>query len=180
VAKRPWDRDSGEGEEAWAAFLTYRDMGPDRTLDAVGRRLGKSKVICERWSSRWKWVARCEAWDSHLQRERDRVAAAEAAKWERRRQAELERVWDVSDLAEAKLRQMLAFPLATTRTRRDGKTVIVRPVRWAMRDAIAGLKLIAEMKAAVLAAVTKDAGALTDAEARAIAGEPGTGGDPAA
>jgi hypothetical protein len=49
-----------------------------------------------------------------------------------------------------------------------------------MRDAIAGLKLIAEMKAAVLAAVTKDAGALTDAEARAIAGEPGAGGDPAA
>jgi hypothetical protein len=179
VARRPWDRESGENEEAWAAFLAYRDMGPSRTLEGVGKLLDKSWRLCGRWSSRWKWIARCEAWDSHLQRERDKVAAREAAKWERRRQAELERVWDVSDLAEAKLRQMLAFPLATTRTRRDGKTVIVRPVRWAMRDAIAGLKLIAEMKAAVLAAVTKDAGQLSDAEARAIAGEPGAGGDPA-
>ena len=51
----PWDRQPREGEEAYAAFLAYRDLGPRRTHEATRKRLGKPpgylKPI-ERWSAR--------------------------------------------------------------------------------------------------------------------------------
>src|SRR4051794_12380649 len=91
-----WDRKAGESEEAYAAFLSYRDMGVSRSLDRVGKALGKSGGLCERWSSRHGWAERCRGWDNHLQAQRDAVAAAEARKWEERRQAALEVNWQVA------------------------------------------------------------------------------------
>ena len=45
----PWDRQPQEGEEAYNAFLAYRDLGPLRTLQAtrvcLGRRPGYLKPI---------------------------------------------------------------------------------------------------------------------------------------
>ena len=50
----PWERQPREGEEAYAAFLAYRDLGPRRTHEATRMRLGKRpgylKPI-ERWSA---------------------------------------------------------------------------------------------------------------------------------
>src|SRR3954468_12705098 len=83
-----WERQPREGEEAYAAFLEYRDLGPGRAHEATRQRLGRHpgylKPI-DRWSVRRDWQGRSCAWDAHLQAERDRVAAEEAAKWERRR-----------------------------------------------------------------------------------------------
>ena len=88
VESLPWERRPREGEQAYAAFLAYRDLGPWRTHDATRERLGKRpgylKPI-ERWSAHWEWRHRACAWDAHLQAERDRVAGEEAARWERRR-----------------------------------------------------------------------------------------------
>src|SRR4051812_49355734 len=84
----PWERRPREGAEAYAAFLAYRDLGPTRTLEATRKGLGKMpgylKPI-ERWSALRQWRERAGAWDDHLQAERDKVAAQEAAKWEARR-----------------------------------------------------------------------------------------------
>ena len=84
----PGGRQPREGERAYAAFLAYRDLGPGRTHEATRMRLGKApgylKPI-ERWSAARDWRRRACAWDAHLQAERDKVAAEEAAKWERRR-----------------------------------------------------------------------------------------------
>ncbi len=110
----PWGRQPREGEEAYAAFLAYRDLGPTRTHEATRERLGKRpgylKPI-ERWSAGRQWRQRSSAWDDHLQAERDKVAAEEAAKWERRRLQALEEGWQLCRSLRAKLAQMLAFPL---------------------------------------------------------------------
>ena len=37
----PWGRQPCEGEQAYAAFLAYRDLGPRRTHEATRLRLGK-------------------------------------------------------------------------------------------------------------------------------------------
>jgi hypothetical protein len=37
----PWERQPREGEEAYAAFLAYRDLGPWRTHEATRRRLDR-------------------------------------------------------------------------------------------------------------------------------------------
>lgn len=61
---RPWDCQPGESPKAYAAFVTYRDMGTDRTLRAVGQELDKSHQVLSRWSSQHHWVSRVAAWDS--------------------------------------------------------------------------------------------------------------------
>ena len=107
----PWERQPREGEAAYAAFLAYRDLGPRRTHEATRVRLGKRpgylKPI-ERWSALRQWRERSCAWDDHLQAERDKVAAEEAAKWERRRLQALEEGWQLCRALRARLEQMLA------------------------------------------------------------------------
>jgi hypothetical protein len=66
----PWERLPTETPEAWDAFTHYRDMGPSRSLAKVGRTCGKSTSLMEQWSVKHGWVARVEAWDDELDRER--------------------------------------------------------------------------------------------------------------
>ena len=109
----PWERQPQEGEEAYHAFLTYRDLGPLRTLEAarvrLGRRSGYLKPL-ERWSARREWRDRVGAWDEHLLAERDQLAVAEAAKWERRRLQALEEGWQLCQALRARLNLELALP----------------------------------------------------------------------
>lgn len=74
----PWERQTGESSKAYRAFCIYRDLGPKRSLrrtagvyynEKPGVNLGRIKL----WSSKYHWVARCEAWDDYqdeLARER--------------------------------------------------------------------------------------------------------------
>jgi hypothetical protein len=64
----PWDRQTGEGTERWAAFLTYRDLGPGRSLVRAAEEVGKTPSLIERWSADDQWVDRVQAWDDHLAR----------------------------------------------------------------------------------------------------------------
>lgn len=69
IPPEPWERQKGESLKAFEAFATYRDMD-GRSLAKVGRTLGKSKALMERWSSTWEWQKRVAAWDA----EQDRIA----------------------------------------------------------------------------------------------------------
>lgn len=66
---KPWERQKGESEKAYEAFVTYRDMGSERSLRAVSRALGKSKTIIDRWSREKGWVERVRAYDNDLEKE---------------------------------------------------------------------------------------------------------------
>lgn len=73
---KPWERQKGEGEKAYEAFVLYRDMGPKRSIRAVGQELGKSRALIERWSSQWDWQERVRAYENEL----DKEARAKALK----------------------------------------------------------------------------------------------------
>ncbi len=75
--EQPWERQEGEGAKPYEAFLIYLEMGADRSLRAVGQKLGKSRALMERWSSAYSWTERCHAWDNYLQREAKKAAVAE-------------------------------------------------------------------------------------------------------
>src|SRR5437660_1461972 len=70
----PYERQPGESDRAFAAFCCYRDLGPKRSLDEVGKRLyggqsGRKRAATGRvqeWSSNWQWRERVAAWDAHL------------------------------------------------------------------------------------------------------------------
>jgi|GEM_PF-2514678 len=95
-APRPWERQPGESLAAWTAFQCYRDLGPNRSLDEVDRRLyqppatgsAEAQPSAARkrrrghigaWSCRFSWVQRVAAWDAHVDRE-GRTAHLEAVK----------------------------------------------------------------------------------------------------
>lgn len=84
----PWEMLPTETNKSYAAFLTYRDLGPRRTLreaasafynvpqDEMISHGGKVRTF-EKWSSRFSWVHRVERWDDHTRQLAD--AATEQA-----------------------------------------------------------------------------------------------------
>jgi chromatin segregation and condensation protein Rec8/ScpA/Scc1 (kleisin family) len=66
--KREWDRQPGESSRAYAQFCLYRDMGQERSLRklAAGGKPAANLRQLEHWSSRWKWVHRCQKYDDYL------------------------------------------------------------------------------------------------------------------
>lgn len=83
-----WERQPGESEKAFEAFVIYRDMGLQRGVRKVGDQLHKSLTLMSRWSSAYNWPERAAAWD----REQDRIvreAQQEEIKKMRKRHADL-------------------------------------------------------------------------------------------
>jgi hypothetical protein len=77
---RPWDRQPGETEVAFAAFLTYRDSGPPRNLSAAARALGKHESLLRRWSAANRWRERLLALDSDRARINEEATREESEK----------------------------------------------------------------------------------------------------
>jgi hypothetical protein len=153
-ADRPYRRLPGESAQAFAAFTVYAELGADRSLDAVARKLDKSRSLLGRWAARWDWVARARAWDDHrVKVERaaaDTVAADRAAERERRRQEAEDGLWERAKRLAAKADEMLEAPLYSERTSKDGQAVIIEPAKWTLQTAAIFLKLAAELEAASL------------------------------
>lgn len=66
---KPWERQKDESEKAFEAFKIYRDMGEDRTISAVVKRLEKSRNLIDRWKERWSWKERVRAYDNELEKQ---------------------------------------------------------------------------------------------------------------
>jgi hypothetical protein len=55
-----------ESTKAYQARLCYCTLGANRSLEAVGQALGKSKALMERWSVCYGWVGHARAYDDTL------------------------------------------------------------------------------------------------------------------
>lgn len=69
---KPWERQPNESDKAFEAFVCYRDMGADRSINAVAQKLSKSRTLIAKWSSQWGWVDRAAAYDNDLERQAHR------------------------------------------------------------------------------------------------------------
>lgn len=66
----PWERCAGETSQAYARFLCYRTMpASERGI----RKVGVSMQLAARWSKRWNWVKRAQAYDDHLAELSDQI-----------------------------------------------------------------------------------------------------------
>lgn len=61
-----WERQKNESQQAYEAFVAYRDLGAERSTAKVAQRLGKSKALIQRWCSRYDWVERARAYDNFI------------------------------------------------------------------------------------------------------------------
>jgi hypothetical protein len=100
-----FEQQERESNKAFAAFKIYLELGPERSLSAVAEKLGKSKTLIERWSGKYDWPARVQAYAAHLalvEREAIETAArSKAAVWEKREQELRETEWAMHERAIA-------------------------------------------------------------------------------
>jgi hypothetical protein len=173
--EQPWERRPKESEQAYQAFLIFRDLGAERSHEAARERLGKGSGylrVIEDWSGRHEWIERARAWDNHVLKEVHRKAAKNAARWHQRRLDALEEVFRDAEKLHEKAARMLDFPLQKVEHSADGKTTHIYPARWTFQTAALILKTAAELKAAVFAAVDLDPAEMSDAEIGAVTGVP--------
>jgi hypothetical protein len=62
----PFEQQPKESAKAFAAFSLYLSLGPVRSLAMVGGKLGKSETLIQRWSAKYDWSGRVQAYAAHL------------------------------------------------------------------------------------------------------------------
>ncbi len=100
-----------ESAKAFEAFSIYLNLGAERSVAAVGRKLGKSEGLMERWASRFDWTGRVRAYEEHLalvEREAtEALVRVKAAGWLKRQQELLEVEWAIHEECIAGAREAL-------------------------------------------------------------------------
>ena len=144
-ASPPWEQQTGESPQAYAAFSEYLAMGLNRSARAVARKLDRRWSLISRWSARWEWVDRARSFDNDRDRKDRREAeqvrlegirrqVGEEIEHERQRRAQ----WEKEDLdRRAKLSEQ-ARQRARFRPRRNGRWVKVEQQASADKDELQG------------------------------------------
>lgn len=69
TSDKSWERQMGESEKAYEAFYAYLQMGEERSLRAVEKKLAKSHTLISRWSAAHGWQKRVRDYDNYLVRQ---------------------------------------------------------------------------------------------------------------
>ena len=108
----PFEQQEGESDKAFAAFSVYLSLGSERSLAVVSQKLQKSVTMLGRWSSKFDWPGRLQAYGAHLAIvEREAIEAAargKAAEWSSREQKLRETEWTMHEAAIAAAKKGLA------------------------------------------------------------------------
>jgi hypothetical protein len=107
-----FEQQQKESDKAFAAFSLYLSQGPERSLAATAEKLGKSKVMMEKWSKRHAWPVRVQAHGAYLaaveRQATDALVRGKAAEWLTRQQSVREREWDLHERCIAAAKRALA------------------------------------------------------------------------
>jgi hypothetical protein len=99
--KKEFEQQSRESAKAFAAFSVYLGMGAERSLAAVGKKLGKSEGLMERWSRKFDWAARVQSHATYLalvERETtEALVRGKAAQWLKRQEEVRETEWELHE-----------------------------------------------------------------------------------
>jgi len=99
--KLSFEQQPKESDKAFAAFALYLSLGAERSVRAVGEKLGKSEGLIERWSAKYDWVSRVQAHALHLavvEREAsEALVRSQAAIWLKRQTEIREREWGLHE-----------------------------------------------------------------------------------
>lgn len=171
----PLDPLPGETSTAYAAFVAYVRLGPDRTMEAAAKNLGRKTVRpLETWSSRFAWLRRARAWDvqeAKRQGEADDKAKDKAAVTQAEQRAKVQlAAWTWFEKLRGKAEEMLAFPVfeRTIKDRHpDGseRVTIVQPMNWRFSD-VAKIIETADALGRLAAGMPQKVTAITDPEGK--------------
>ncbi len=107
-----WERQAGEGEDAWTRFRAYRDSPTPRRLQRPGA--GNYQTL-HKLAEEWRWFQRCEAYDRHF----DKIKQQEIEVWTRQRAKDVIAehraiLQDARDLCAIEVNRMLERAKAST------------------------------------------------------------------
>jgi hypothetical protein len=94
-----WERQEGETTKAYAAFCAYRDYGIDRSIQKVVNKYIEnawSMPLLLRWSAKHNWVKRCAAFDSYMDKERQKEFLAQTLEISRRQAQSARRIQGIA------------------------------------------------------------------------------------
>jgi len=93
----PFEQQPREGNRAFAAFQTYLELGAQRSLATVAVQHGKSKAMMERWSRKFDWPARVQAYAAHIasveRQAIESLAVEHAVEWEKTHESVRREAW---------------------------------------------------------------------------------------
>jgi hypothetical protein len=154
----PWDRQDGEGEKPYSAFVRYRDLGPSRSLiDAYRQHTGRTEAaqpsgLFHKWAKGFRWKDRALAWDRRLSERHaegaERQAVREGAAWEGRKLDALKRAYEVGQKLLAKAELLADFPVHRVEQKGPrGALTVIEPIgaselRAAASSATSGFELM--------------------------------------
>lgn len=139
---KPWERQKGESVKAFEAFTVYLEMGDERSLRAVGQRLGKSRALMERWSRTYQWVERVASYDADVQKKAHAKAVDKRRKMVDRHisialkmQEKALKALEQMDPADIDPKNLIAMLREATKLEQEMRTVAVDERRAAVADA---------------------------------------------
>jgi hypothetical protein len=104
--RKIWEQWDDESPQAFEAFEIYRDQPKGKRSGVrVGKKLGKSAGLIERWSSKYQWKKRSQAWDDEETHRRNKIRLQEIERTEK----EETRRKILEDMNERHARQAQAF-----------------------------------------------------------------------
>ena len=106
--KQEFEQQPEESAKAFAAFVEYLNQGPQRSLEAVRVKCGKSARLIQRWSSRWNWTERVLAhatWVAGIEREAiEGRLVGKAVEWEKTHESIRREAWQEAEKTIAMVR----------------------------------------------------------------------------
>ena len=62
----PWEQQPDESDEAYQAFIIFRDAGKNRSVDFVAKSRNCNQSLIYRWRMKFNWHERARLWDREL------------------------------------------------------------------------------------------------------------------
>src|SRR5205814_10552772 len=95
-SRQPCDRMERETHRAYSAFIAYRDIGSDRTIQKAADLLQKSGSVLRRWAVKFNWQHRAADFDE------DNAQQMQRELFSRRVRAR-KRALDIADMLDDKI-----------------------------------------------------------------------------
>lgn len=105
----PFEQQPRESDKAFAAFSLYLSLGPERSLETVAQRFSKSSRLMKRWSAKFGWTSRVQAYMAHLA-EAERLAIQgqaleKSVEWQQKHEAVRREAWREAEETIAMVRK---------------------------------------------------------------------------
>ncbi len=133
-----WERQPGEGPQAFEDFREFLHQGSSRSYVATARRRGRSYSLIRRYAKRFDWRERARAWDNFHNRDLEDERRRARRAFAQRQEEEVQQLW------------RLGLALVYRFVRRDATNGEWRiDAQLAPKDVLALLKFVSDLLARI-------------------------------